>query len=367
MSITSNIRKLIVVSFWCIVSAGILVLLIAAMREKKEKICVGYEIDITGSDDHNFIDKKDIENQLSNGGVLSVKGRSIKSFDLKKLEEKLERNSWVSDAELFFDNNQLLKVTVAERQPIARVFTVSGTSYYIDSSLTRLPLSDKLSARLPVFTGFPGEKENVPSADSVLTTHMRAMANYIRTNRFWMAQVAQIDITAARTFEIIPTIGSTIIEFGDGNELEKKFRRLMLFYQQVISKTGFAGYERIKVQFSGQVVGVRHAAAISTFDSLQAIKNVQQLIALAQTEQERLIKLDSIDIQSMEHRSDRDESPSVIYDTNVIKKNNIDTSGNLSEKNATKESPTMKSPPPYEPGKKSNPEKKQAKAVMRES
>ena len=110
MSITSNIRKLIVVSFWCIVSAGILVLLIAAMRDKKEKICVGYEIDITGSDDHNFIDKKDIESQLSNGGVLSVKGRSIKSFDLKKLEEKLERNSWVSDAELFFDNNQLLKV-----------------------------------------------------------------------------------------------------------------------------------------------------------------------------------------------------------------------------------------------------------------
>jgi cell division protein FtsQ len=54
--------------------------------------------------------------------------------------------------QLFFDNNEVLQVVIDEREPIARIFTVAGNSYYIDSSLERLPLSDKMSARLPVFT-----------------------------------------------------------------------------------------------------------------------------------------------------------------------------------------------------------------------
>ena len=53
-----------------------------------------------------------------------------------------------------------------EREPVARVFTVAGSTFYIDDELTQLPLSEKFSARLPVFTNFPSDNKVLAKADS---------------------------------------------------------------------------------------------------------------------------------------------------------------------------------------------------------
>lgn len=362
MSITGNIRKILFISIWCLIGAGLLVLLIAAIKVKQEKNCTGYNIDIRSVGDHFFIDRKEIEDQLTGRGTFVIKGHPLKSFDLKSMEEKLVKNSWISEAELFFDNRQVLQVKIKERQPIARLFTGTGNSFYIDSNLIKLPLSEKRSARVPVFTGFPSENKKWTKEDRRLLGNIKTLSNYILTNSFWMAQVAQVDITANRNFEIIPTIGNHIIEFGDATDYDKKFRRLLLFYQQVISKIGFSAYERIKVQYAGQVVGVRQAAAMSKYDSLQAIKAVERLIVMAQTEQERLIHMDSIEMHRVEHRTDKEDSPAGFYDT---------TGKNLFielEHNQSKlESSTLKNPPPYEPVKKSDPMKNKPKAIMKKN
>ena len=342
MSISSNIRRILFISTWCVLGTGILVLLIAAIRVKKDKNCGGYTIQINAGDEP-FIDKEDIAKLLTENGTFDITGRSLKSFDLKRMEEKLEKNAWIDDAELFFDNEGLLKVKINERAPIARVFTIGGNSFYIDSNCARLPLSDKLSARVPVFTGFPSDSEKLSVADRQLLRHIKKVSQYILSNSFWMAQVSQVDVNASRQFELIPTIGDHIIEFGDGTDCDKKFRRLLIFYQQIISKTGFAIYERVKVQYAGQVVGVRHAAAISRYDSLQAIKNVEKLIAMAQTEQERMMRMDSVEVSRMEHRTDNDQSPAKMSDTLSLKPS-FDTSLKDSQCTKTVQKPTLKKP-----------------------
>ncbi len=313
MSISSNIRKILFISFWCVIGAGILVLLIAAMRVKKEKICSGYSIDIKSASPDYFLDKKDIEAILTSNGNTQLKGRSIKNFDLRKMEELLEKNLWVSDAELFFDNSEALRVKISERQPIARIFTSLGDSYYIDSATVRLPLSDKFSAKLPVFTNFPSNAVRPSAQDKALLKDIKLLAAFIRQDSFWMAQVAQVDITPAREFEIIPAVGNQVIEFGNATDIEKKFRRLLLFYKQVISKTGFTRYERIRVQYAGQIVGVMKETPMSKADSLQAIRNIQKLIEMVQTEQERMMKMDSLNV--IDHRSDRDGIQAKLSDT----------------------------------------------------
>ncbi len=72
-----------------------------------------------------------------------------------------------------------------------------------------------------------------------------------------MAQAAQIAITHSREFEMIPTVGNHLVELGDASNLEEKFGRLMVFYKQVLSRAGMDKYERIKVQYDKQVVGVK--------------------------------------------------------------------------------------------------------------
>nr|WP_236065475.1 cell division protein FtsQ/DivIB [Niastella soli] len=173
------------------------------------------------------------------------------------MENQLKSNVWVKDAELFFDNSRVLQVRVEERVPVARVFTVAGNSFYIDSSGEKLPLSDKFSARLPVVTGFPSEKDKLTGADSVMMRDIIHVSNYLLHDEFWMAQVSQIDIQPDRTFEMIPVVGNHIIEFGDGTDYEKKFKRLLLFYQQVLSKTGMDVYQKLNVRYARQVIGVK--------------------------------------------------------------------------------------------------------------
>lgn len=347
MSIRKHIRKTLFISFWCLAAAGILVLLIAAVQSRKQKNCAGFDIDIKGATDELFIDTKDIEDLLTNKGKFSIKGRELQQFDLRKMEANLKNNVWISEAELFFDNDQVLQIRVKERQPIARIFTVGGNSFYIDSAAIRLPLSDKLAARLPVFTGFPSEAVKLNSADSLLMRQISAMSGYILRDSFCMALIAQVDIRETRDMEIIPTIGKQVIEWGDASDYEKKFRRLKLFYTKVLSQTGLDYYERVKVQYANQVVGVKHADPLSKADSLQAIRNVQALILQAQTEQERMLKMDSIAV----HRPGTDlrsneQNAALTFDSTTIEKPTIPST--VPEEKDKKLNPTLKSQTPYE-------------------
>ncbi len=283
MQVKRHIRKMLFFGLWCIIGAGVVVLLVAAIKNRKDKTCAGYEITMAGADGQWFMNKKEVVDILTGNGAVALKGRSLKRFDLRSMEERLQKNVWIRDAELFFDNNEVLQVKITEREPVARIFTVTGNSFYIDSSCERLPLSDKVSARLPVFTGFPTDKKRVGKADSLLLQHIKQVSLFIQHDPFWMAQIAQTDILPGRKFEMIPMVGNHIIEFGDGTDFDKKFGRLLQFYRMVLSKTGMDAYERVNVQYDRQVIGVKRGGYVSRADSVQAARSVQSLIASAQT------------------------------------------------------------------------------------
>ena len=306
MAAKLNISKLLFVVMWCIVGAGVLVLLGAAISYRNNKVCKGYKIDITGPSGELFIDRKAIEELLNGSGAGKGQGRAIQSFDLRRMESMLEKNVWVKDAELFFDNNAILRVNVVEREPVARLFTEDGSSFYIDSSGTQLPLSEKLAVRLPVFTGYPAPKVRLHGSDSLLTDQIRKLSDYIRKDTFWMAQIAQVDISGDKTFSLVPTIGSHLIEFGDGNDYAAKFHRLFVFYKEVLSRTGFDKYSRIDVAYRGQVIGTRKGSEGTRQDSLQGMKNIQQMIRAAQQLQPDTAREQNI--KPLEHNTETEQT-----------------------------------------------------------
>lgn len=263
--------------------AGVLVLLVAAIGYRNSKVCKGYRVDISGASGVLFIDKRQIADLLSgSAGPGKWQNKPTAGFDLRRMETVLEKNVWIKDAQLFFDNNGVLRVNVTEREPVARIFTVDGNSFYIDSSGAQLPLSDKLTVRLPVFTDYPAPKIKMRGRDSLLTVQVRQLSMFIRSDSFWMAQVAQLDITPERTFELVPTVGNHLIGFGDGNDYEDKFHRLFVFYKEVLSRAGFDKYSRVDVAYAGQVIGTRKGSEGSRQDSLQGMRNIREMIRAAQ-------------------------------------------------------------------------------------
>lgn len=258
MGITSNIRRIILICIWILAGAGFIVLLIAAVNARNHQVCKGYEIEIRDADKAMFIDKKDVEKVLTASKTIVFTNKPVKSIDLNIIEARLKKESWIRDAEIFFDNNEKLKVIVEQRIPIARMFASAGGSFYIDSSGQRMPLSEKLSAKLPVFTNYPiNAKKNRTPAERKLIREIKDLSLFLLSDPFWMAQISQIDITPSKDFEMIPTIGNHVIEFGDGTDYEAKFKKLFIFYKQVLSKTGMEKYERIKIQFNNEIIGVK--------------------------------------------------------------------------------------------------------------
>lgn len=278
MSIKGKIKRLTIIACWCMAGVGAVALLLAAINRKNSRRCTRTRIEINRGAGQLFLDQKDVLNMLSANGKEKLTGRMIISYDLRGMEDLLRKNVWVRDAQLFFDNNEVLRIRVTERQPLARIFTTAGTSFYIDSSGSRLPLSEKVSMKLPVFTNYPDQKLNMHGTDSTLASQTRGLAAFILANPFWLAEIQQINVTPNRTFQMVPVIGNHLVEFGDGTDCAGKFHRLFIFYRDVLSRTGFDHYASVDLRFSGQVIGTRKGNYMSRFDSLQAIKNIQQLI-----------------------------------------------------------------------------------------
>lgn len=354
MSFTGNIKKILIASLWVVVSGSVLILLIAAIRARSNKACEGYTVEINGESKGDwFIDKQDVTERLTLKGAEKIKGKKLEDFDLKKMEERLEKDPWIKDAELFFDNNEILRVKIRERSPVARVFTLAGASFYIDEDAKRIPLSEKLAGRLPVFTGFPSEKINLRGVDSSLLADMRTIGMFVLNNPFWMAQLEQIDITPQRNFEMIPVVGNHVVEFGNGVEYEKKFARLLKFYKDVLSKAGMNKYARINVQYEKQVIGIKKAVTVSKADSIRASKNLEQLILDAQRLQEQAV-YDTIRSVS-NTTSDTTNAPLPVQNSNPAPENS---------KTVT---PTKNQPGKHPTYGKRNGQKRQPKSVMPKS
>lgn len=247
------------------------------METRNGKPCEQVKIELIAGKNVRFIEKRDVSKILE-GVAGKMIGKPLKDFDLKRMEDSLESEPWISNAELYFDNNRVLQVKVTEREPIARVFTVKGNSFYLDTTLSRLPLSDKFTPRLPVFTGFPSERSKWSHSDSILLGQMKEMSLFLAADSFWMAQVDQIDINAQRQFTMVPKVGEHTILFGEGNDVGKKFRKLYAFYDEVMSKTGWNQYSTVNVAFKGQVVAARKEATEIRSDTTLARQQVKLMI-----------------------------------------------------------------------------------------
>lgn len=261
---------------WVALGAISIVLLGAGIYKKNHKTCTGIEVSFEGEGTNFFIDEKGVIGLLKNQGV--TEGIEIDKINLRQLESILENDNWIANAEIYFDNKQVLKVHVQEKQPVARLFTPDGSSFYIDSFCNRLPLSQKLSARIPMFTGFPSDRTVLSKPDSMLLASAKDVAIFIQNDEFWKAQVAQVDITP-NGFEIVPTVGNHVISIGKDGNYQNKFDRLYSFYKQVWTKAGFEAYEKLDVRFEGQVVAtIKGASTRSVIDSAKAINVMNKLI-----------------------------------------------------------------------------------------
>jgi cell division protein FtsQ len=272
-------QTILVRVLWSIAGAALIVLFVIAWKAKEEKIYNSIQIELVGENTAAlFMDEKEILQIIHEQGV--KEGQSIGELNLNTLEKYLETIRWVKHVELFLDNAQVLQVKIEQRIPIARIFTASGNSFYIDKEGLQLPLKQLTVLRLPVFTNFPTDQEKLSKPDSLLLNDILHFTKAVQNDSFFMAQTAQVNIAVNGDFELVPSVGDHLVLIGSVENIEDKLNRLYTFYKKVWVQSGLNAYQVIDCRFDNQIVALKKgmqpiqfsANDLPTIDSVIAVE-----------------------------------------------------------------------------------------------
>ncbi len=218
------------------------------------------EISIDRPNKNFFVMEDDIRDMVLNLGY--GEGMRIDLIDVAHLEKLLNNNSSIGYAEVYSTIDGILKIELNQRNPILRVFNESGDSYYIDENGWMMPLSDKFTSRVLVANGSiktsfaMGYEMNVMDLkqENQRLKDLYQLSSFINNDSFLKAQIVQIYVKENGDIELIPRVGNQEILFGKAENIREKFDKLMIFYKQGLSKTGWNGYKRINLKYNNQVV-----------------------------------------------------------------------------------------------------------------
>ena len=246
-----NIRKEIKAA---VAILGLTFLIAFSERKQGGAVCKVVVVELDNLNENHFLDEADIM-QLVEGSGEPIKGVGIGRIKLKAIENKLKYDKHILDAELFGDLKGNLIVNVELRRPIARIVQSDAPDAYIAEDGVIMPVSEKYTSRVLLISGVV--KELLESEDlnkSEEGKQLLAMIEFINADRFWRAQVAQLDLTKNGKVIIYPQVTGQLIEFGKPDNVEVKFKKLMVFYKEILPTRGWTRYERVNLEYEGQVI-----------------------------------------------------------------------------------------------------------------
>ncbi len=240
-----------------ILAAIIVVGVIIAFTEKKQGSVSIKDISIKIDNVHgnHFLDESDIMNlmELKNE---KLRGTSIDRFSLKGIESKIKRQPFIKKADLYSDLKGNLVVRAELRRPVARIVRNDGPDGYIAEDGTIMPVSEKFTSRVVLISGqyVPQILKQDNMNDNEETKKIMGLIDKIREHEFWHAQIAQLDIDNKSRITFFPQVGDEKIEFGKAEDLDVKFKKLMIFYKEILPRIGWNKYNRINLEYEGQII-----------------------------------------------------------------------------------------------------------------
>ncbi len=247
-----NIRKEIKIG---VAVTGVSFLIAFAERQHSGAVCKDIVVELNNTLENHFMDEAEIL-RLVESSNQSIRGTRIDRINLKEIEAKLKQDRHILDAELYGDLKGNLVVNVELRRPIARIIQEDAPDAYVAEDGTIMPVSEKFTSRVVLISG-PLVKKLLEAGDLNKTEEglpLLEMLDLIQASDFWRAQVAQLDIGDDGKITILPQVTGQRIEFGKAENIKTKFRKLMIFYKEILPQRGWTKYQRVNLEFEGQVI-----------------------------------------------------------------------------------------------------------------
>ncbi len=260
-------KKVINILIWAVLLVGLFILLEYLKKEYSQTKCKGIEISISYPNSNCFITKKDISSQIHQI-YNSIEKKSISDINIEMIEKKIKKDPYIAEVNVHSTINGNIKINVVQREPIVKIINNKSQSFYIGKEGSLIPLNHKHPARVLIANGkikqayspkinYNIDKKNKADSSIRKSTSYKIylLAKYINSNKFLNSQIEQIYVNPiTNEFELIPSVGRHIIEFGDIDNMKVKFDKLIIFYKKGLRKIGWNKYKIINLKYKNQVV-----------------------------------------------------------------------------------------------------------------
>lgn len=222
-------------------------------KQSQLKTYQGLEIDLKAVSGIYFVEEKEIETIVKSAFPELKAGLPISEVPLTALESRLSGHPFIKSVETFIGQKGILKVTITQHEPIARIARPMAADGYITTEGLIIPTSPSYTSRVLILEGaYPEQLMDQGSVDAM--PELMPLIEFVTKDEFWSAQVSELEINGKDDIRLHQQVGKQVIEFGDALDFESKFRRIEVLYKEILPRKGWNAYERISVKFKNQIV-----------------------------------------------------------------------------------------------------------------
>ena len=219
----------------------ITVVLGVAMHQRNQKRSVTLQ-HVSWEENRPIWMPKDSVNKLLTLALLDSVSAFKSGLNLRNIEQTLNQNAWVEDAQSYVSIDGGLGVHVTTKIPVVRI--QSDSNYYVDNHGEPFPLSPFKSVQVPFVYGNPTVEQRHAlidvvrqmSKDAFMTDHIVAYE--------WVSDGLIVE----------PRDQEYSIVLGTVDQLHDKIQNYKAFYAKMQDSTVLKTYRTVNLSFHGQVV-----------------------------------------------------------------------------------------------------------------
>src|SRR5680860_895978 len=220
-----------------------------AFVERKEKQFRAMEVYVQGTSDVYFVEEAEVLRLLENEFPGLKTGNPLGGISLGKMEDRVESHPFVKNSEVFKDLKGNIVIKIEQYRPVARIIRPMAADGYVSAEGVVLPTSPRHTSRVLILRGALADEllgqENLTKEYGDLM----AMIHFIEQDEFWSAQIASLEIDRKKDINLYQQVGKQVIEFGKPIEIEEKFKKIALFYKEILPAKGWNTYDRVNVKY----------------------------------------------------------------------------------------------------------------------
>ncbi|MHB9147466.1 MAG: cell division protein FtsQ/DivIB [Candidatus Amoebophilus sp.] len=228
-------------------------LIIVEKRYAKQR-CKTIDIHIQNVGEQHFIDEKDIFSYLTEKYIYPLQDAPIQQIKITQIENIIKSHNFVRKCSVYKTWKGDIKINILPKRVLARIICPYGIDQYIDELGELVPLPKIYTARVLLLDSvelcnLENTIQSVPYSKSILK-----VLHLINKEPFWKAQITHISVNKKGELTLTTLFNRQKIYLGKPEDIEKKMKKLMLFYKVIIPCKGWNAYKRINLKFDNQIV-----------------------------------------------------------------------------------------------------------------